>query len=135
VTAALSGFIAHYPDCFPPLIINISDGKATDGNPEVQANALKAIGSSDGNVLFFNAHLSSSPAVPIEFPANESELADPHAKLLFRMSSLLPDGLQNAARNEGFRVSPETRGFVFNADLISVIRFLDIGTKAAQSVR
>ena len=30
---------------------------------------------------------------------------------------------------------PQSRGFVFNADLVSVIRFLDIGTRVAQTVR
>jgi hypothetical protein len=51
------------------------------------------------------------------------------------MSSVLPPQLQEAARSEGFRVEPGTRGFVFNADLVSVIRFLDIGTRAAQVIR
>jgi hypothetical protein len=51
------------------------------------------------------------------------------------MSSVLPPPLQDAARGEGFRVEEGTRGFVFNADLVSVIRFLDIGTRVAQTVR
>ena len=33
------------------------------------------------------------------------------------------------ARQAGFRVTSSTRGFVFNADLASVVRFLDIGTR------
>jgi hypothetical protein len=32
-------------------------------------------------------------------------------------------------------VDAQCRGFVFNADLVSVLRFLDIGTRAAQAVR
>jgi hypothetical protein len=132
---ALEGFIAKFPDAFPPLVINISDGKATDGNPELPAALLRQLATSDGAVLFFNAHLSSLPARPIEFPARESELPDPEAQVLFRMSSILPPRLQDAARGEGFRVEEATRGFVFNADLVSVIRFLDIGTRVAQTVR
>ena len=51
------------------------------------------------------------------------------------MSSLLPEKIQAAAKSEGLQVSPATRGFVFNADLVSVIRFMDIGTKVATTVR
>lgn len=132
---ALTEFLAHYPNCFPPLVINISDGKATDGNPELPAHQLRNQASTDGNVLVFNAHLSSAPARPIEFPSSETELADPHAALLFRMSSVLPPKLREAARGEGFPVDDNSRGFVFNADLVSVIRFLDIGTRTTQNAR
>jgi hypothetical protein len=51
------------------------------------------------------------------------------------MSSVLPPSLQKAAKNEGFRIEATTRGFVFNADLVSVIRFLDIGTRVTQNLR
>jgi hypothetical protein len=128
-------FITSYTNCFPPLVINISDGKATDGNPELPAYKLKGLHSADGNVLFFNAHISALPARPVEYPADEKELPNVEAQVLFRMSSVLPPKLQEAARQEGFRIEEATRGFVFNADLVSVIRFLDIGTRAAQSLR
>jgi hypothetical protein len=123
-TQAMNEFIGRYPDSFPPLVINISDGKATDGNPELPAHKLRQLTTSDGHALMFNAHLSSAPARPIEFPSQESQLPDPAAAILFRMSSLLPPKLRDAAKSEGFRVDDQTRGFVFNADLVSVIRFL-----------
>jgi hypothetical protein len=132
-TQALTGFIEQYPESFPPLVINISDGKATDGNPEMPAYALRRLATADGNVQFFNAHLSSKPARPVEYPSRESELPDAKACVLFRMSSVLPPRLQEAARAEGFRVEAGSRGFVFNADLVSAIRFLDVGTRAVQS--
>jgi hypothetical protein len=134
-TTALEEFTALFPDAFPPLVINISDGKPTDGNPERPAAKLRNLATTDGNVLIFNAHLSSKAARPIEFPSQESELPDPDALILFKMSSILPPKLRDAALGEGFRVNENTRGFVFNADLVSVIRFLDIGTRAAQTVR
>jgi hypothetical protein len=133
--SAAGEFIKAFPHAFPPLVINISDGKATDGNPELPVYKLRELATSDGNVLVFNAHLSSTPARPIEYPSEESELPDAEACLLFRMSSVLPVKLREAAANEGFRVTDNTRGFVFNADLVSVTRFLEIGTRAAQTVR
>jgi hypothetical protein len=127
----LTDFIATYPDCFPPLVINLTDGKPTDANPLDAAVAVKALKSTDGNVLVFNAHLSSSPAPPVCFPSEEDALADKYAKLLFRMSSILPPKLMSAARDEGYAINGPARGFVFNADLVAVIRFLDIGTRVA----
>ena len=93
------------------------------------------LSSRDGNVLLFNAHLSDKQNQPIEFPADETRLPDDFAKLLFRISSELPPKLLEGAKGEGFSVTPHSRGFVFNADLLAVIRFLDIGTRVAQSVR
>jgi hypothetical protein len=131
----LQGFLAAHPGCYPPMVINITDGQPTDGDPQPAARGLQALASSDGKVLLFNAHLSDKRDRPIEFPAEESGLPDDFARLLFRLSSELPPKLLDAARTEGFPVKPQSRGFVFNADLVSVIRFLDIGTRVAQSVR
>jgi len=124
-------FIAVYPDCFPPLIINLTDGQPTDANPLDAAVALKGLKSTDGNVLFFNAHLSSTEAAAVCFPSDETGLPDKFARLLFRMSSILPPKLMSAARDEGFAITGPARGFVFNGDLVAVVRFLDIGTRVA----
>jgi len=134
-TKALAEFVRRFSDTFPPIVINISDGKATDGNPEAPATQLRKLSTTDGNVLLFNAHLSSSAAKPIEFPGAEDELPDLDACTLFRMSSPLPDKFRQAAGADGFRVQPTSRGFVFNADLVSVVRFLDVGTRVAHTVR
>jgi hypothetical protein len=132
---AISEFLARFPNCYPPLVMNITDGAATDGNPDAAAQAVRGLASSDGSVLLFNAHVSDKALRPIEFAGREEELPDAHAKSLFRMSSPLPAKLLDAAKAEGFVVSPQSRGFVFNADLVAVIRFMDIGTKVATSVR
>ncbi len=125
----VEGWIAEHPDCFPPIVINITDGESTDGNPLKAAEALKQLHSSDGDVLLFNVHLSSSRSSPFEFPGSESELPDQYAKQLFNMSSPLPEHIRGAAEQEGYAISENSRGFVFNADIVSVIRFLDIGTR------
>lgn len=125
----ISNWLINHPDCFPPVVINITDGEATDGDPAVPAQTLKQLAGSDGNVLLFNVHLSSHKASPIEFPDSEEPLPDEYARRLFRMSSNLPDYMRNFAQQEGFKVSENTRGFVFNADMVAVIRFLDIGTR------
>jgi hypothetical protein len=120
---------------YPPLVVNITDGMATDGDPLPAAQKLQKLGTKDGNLLLFNVHVSAKSDTPVEFPATEQGLPDEFAQLLFRMSSPLPDRLLQAARNEGYPARAGTRGFVFNADLVSVIRFLDLGTKVQQAVR
>jgi hypothetical protein len=127
--ALLAGFLVDHPDCFPPIVVNITDGKATDGNPLEAATRLRQLTSTDGNVLLFNLHLSEKVGERIEFPDSEATLIDNFAKLLFRMSSVLPAGMVQNAQQSGLGVSPLSRGFVFNADLDAVVRSLDIGTR------
>jgi len=134
-TGILTGFLVEHPDCFPPLVLNLTDGVASDGDPAPTAARLCGLSSTDGNVLLFNAHVSATQALAIEFPAVEDHLPDNFAKLLYRMSSPLPPRLFEAARADKFPVQSGARGFVFNADLVSVVRFLDIGTRVAQAVR
>jgi len=132
---SLEVFLVRYPGCYPPLVVNITDGMSTDGDPLPLAKSLCSLKSTDGNVLLFNAHISDLPANPVQFPSAKEGLPDDFAKLLFDMSSPLPPQLVEAARRAGFAGHPGSRGFVFNADLVSIIQFLDIGTKVAQGVR
>jgi len=122
-------FIEQHPNCFPPIVINITDGEATDGNPEPFAMSLRNLASTDGNVLLFNVHVSESGARPALFSSVEHGLPDAFGQMLFRMSSLLPPAMLQQARMAEFTVSEGARGFGFNADVVSVISFLDIGTR------
>ena len=128
-------FLGRYPGCYPPMVINITDGASTDGDPLPAARAVQDLASTDGNVLLFNAHVSANQAYPVAFPSTEDGLPDNFARLLFRMSSALPQRLQEAAQSDGFPAGANARGFVFNADLVSIIRFLDIGTRVSRGVR
>jgi hypothetical protein len=130
----VSEFLAWFPRCFPPLVLNITDGEA-NMDPEPAAAALRSLGSDDGNVLLFNLHVSSSPETPVQYPDGEQGLPDDFARRLFRMSSVLPPQARDAARREGLHVGESARGFVFNADLVSVVQFLDIGTRVDRNVR
>ena len=125
-------WLPRHQSSYPPTIINITDGASTDGDPETAAQALRQLSTTDGAVLLFNCHLSDHPARPIEFPDSESDLpADPFAKALFRMSSILPSTLVDAVKSERIPVNERSRGYVFNAELVTLIKFLDIGTRPA----
>jgi len=127
----LEGWVGIHPNSYPPIVINITDGEATDGDPLPEGERIKTLATSDGNVLFFNCHVSSLARSPMFYPDSEAGLPDQYAQLLFRMSSVLPPGLLAAAQAEGgFVVGAQAHGFVFNAELVDLIRFLDIGTRS-----
>jgi hypothetical protein len=128
---ALAAWVDDHRSAFPPVVFNITDGEATDGDPTAAAAELRSLGTDDGTALLFNVHLSERRAPAVEFPANDELLPDSFARRLFGMSSTLPPHLQTAARQEGYAVEDGTRGFVFNADAAAVIQFLDIGTRPA----
>jgi hypothetical protein len=126
----LETWVGAHQESFPPIVINITDGESTDGNPSPAADALKALATQDGNLLLFNMYLSAQGKL-VEFPANDAGLSDVYAKKLFSISSELPSYMREIAQQEGFPVEFGSRGFVANADMVSIIRFLDIGTRAS----
>jgi hypothetical protein len=125
----LAAWLPSHQNSYPPIVINITDGESTDGDPTAAAQAIRNGATADGAVLLFNIHISGHSASPITFPDNEGVLPNDEAKLLFRMSSILPENLRTSARAEGHLVGESARGFAFNADLTQLIQFLDIGTR------
>ncbi len=128
--AMVRTWIDVHPSSFPPIVINITDGEATDGDPLRYAQQLRSFATDDGETLLFNVHLSSSEEPPLMLPDSLELLPrDAYAFQLFQMSSTLPFTMRAAAEQEGYRVSLDTRGFVFNADPVALVRFLEIGTR------
>ena len=130
-TAAVARFAATYPEAFPPIVLNLTDGKPSDGIPLDAARALRHVKTADGRTLMFNLLLSADPGLPTYFLHDEQLITDTYSRLLYRMSSVLPPRMWDAARGDGFDVQPEARGVVFNADPLAIVRFLDIGTRVA----
>jgi hypothetical protein len=130
-TRVVREWVRFHPRSFPPIVINITDGEATDGDPSRFAQHLREYGTEDGEALLFNVHLSSSSRPAVEFPDTIDGLPDEYARTLFQMSSELPFSMRSAAEAEGFATSLETRGFIFNADPAALTRFLEIGTRPA----
>ena len=96
-----------HPASYPPTVLHVTDGESTDGDPEEIATHLTQIRTNDGESLMFNIHVSSLGADPIRFPSSTSGLPDNYAKLLFRMSSQLPEHLIRLAREKGNAVGVE----------------------------
>jgi hypothetical protein len=131
----LAQWIQQHPNSFPPIVVHISDGESQDGDPIAYAEAIRGLGTNDGNVLLFNCHLSMTPSQQILFPSTPDGLPDQLAHVLFHMSSILPEVFYRNALTEGLQLSPGARGMAFNADLVVLVKFLDMGTRAAVQLR
>lgn len=134
----IESWVSEHADSFPPIVINVSDGAASDGDPEPEALRLTSLQTNDGNVLLFNVHLSEvASSTLIQYPDSEDRLPqdDDYAKTMFRMSSLLPESSRNQASSFDLPVSEGSRGYVFNADAVALVQFLDIGTRAASNLQ
>lgn len=128
-------FVDQYPNCFPPMIMNVTDGDSTDGNPSDEAENIKRIQSTNGNTLLFNVHVSSTNAPSIIFPNGENSLSDPYAKMLFRMSSQLPLKMRQTSKELRYDIADGARGFAFNADLTCLTSLLEIGTRGQTTAK
>jgi len=118
-----------HADNYPPVVINVTDGMATDvkdtSNPVelIQAAGnLKQVRTNDGETLLFNCHVTDKSDSPVEFPVNEAGIPnDPFARMLFSVSSVIPDtALQNIQNATGTALPQGSRGFIFNGDAGSV---------------
>lgn len=124
-------FIRDNPDSFPPVVINITDGEPNDfQTATLKAETLKQLRTSDGNLILLNAHISSQSGLKLELPNTKDAIqGNNYAEFLFNISSVLPDTLANNARSSGFNVQVGSRGFVFNAEAETLVRFLNFGSK------
>ena len=121
-------------DCYPPTIINITDGEFNGASEETvlqQANELKSMFTNDGNVILFNIHFTADKSADeVVCPIDASELkGDRYAETLFRMSSLLPERYNADIEkylNDGRQGRHVAMGV--NADATTLIKLMDIGT-------
>ena len=127
----IADWIARHPDSFPPVVIHVTDGESTDGDPRVWAQRLQSLSTTDGNVLVLNLSLSAKSGSPVVFPSEAGVLPKGYARTLFEMSSVLPGFMVDLAAGQGISAQHGARGFVHNADIATVPSFFQIGTATA----
>lgn len=132
----ISTWLNEHPDCFPPVVINITDGESTDGDPLNEMRNLTNKTSSDGNVILYNVHTSTRTNNFISFCGAEITLPDQYAELLFNGASILPDYMKKVAREEyQLSVAEDAKAFVLNGDIELIVTAIDIGTRPANLLR
>ena len=128
------GTLFHEKDCYPPTIINITDGWFNGASKEYvlqQANELKSMFTNDGNVILFNIHfVEGKSADEVVCPIDISELkGNRYAESLFNMSSLLPERYNaDISRCLNDNRYGRHRAMGVNADATTLIKLMDIGT-------
>ena len=124
----------HDKDCYPPTIINITDGEFNGATTEYvlqQANELKSMFTNDGNVILFNIHISANKAVCVTCPASKDEVSfSSLATTMYEMSSLLPMRYSDRIADLRKDGTPNNRytAMSINADMSTLIQLMDIGT-------
>lgn len=124
----------HEKDCYPPTIINITDGEFNGATKEYvlqQANELKSMFTNDGNVILFNIHISANKAVCVTCPASKDEVSfSSLATTMYEMSSLLPMRYSDRIADLRGDGTPNNRytAMSVNADMSTLIQLMDIGT-------
>ncbi len=130
----VASWCRKHPDSFPPIVINITDGEATDASDEKirrLAERITSTATNDGNTLLMNIHLASqydTPTESLRFPTETTTLPiNRHSQLLYDTASTLPS-LYNATLRELRGEEPPFRAVCYNATLDDLVGLLAIGS-------
>lgn len=120
-------------ESFPPIVINITDGEATDAGEDKlidSAERIKALSTRDGNALLFNIHLAGNECERVvSFPGKGDTLPFiPYARLLWEMSSILPECYDPLIIPSHPGSSPPFRAMGYNCSMEELYGMLAIGT-------
>jgi hypothetical protein len=101
-------------DCPAPLVCHLTDGYYNGADPKPLVERIKRLSVPDGDVLVENIFVTSTGPHIADVRAwpgisSEDELADPYARDLFHMSSLIPDSYLNVMREFGYKLEPGAR--------------------------
>ncbi len=124
----------HDQDCYPPTVINITDGEFNGTTKEHMldlANEIKSMFTNDGNVILFNIHITPDNAPALTFPVEKAELhSNSYGITLCEMSSLLPLRYNQpiSAIRKDRNTTDRHFGMAVNADMSTLIQLMDIGT-------
>lgn len=130
--------------CFPPVVINITDGEMSDATEREMVNAsqkIKRLATENGNVLFFTVHLSSQKELtPIIFPSSHEQLPGiKKIKLMYDMSSDLPkafhESIIGAMPEVDLNSLENAKAMCYNTPIDSLTRILEIGSMSKSRIR
>jgi hypothetical protein len=126
-----SEWASVHPDSFPPVVINVTAGLATDSPYEgaslrAWAKRLTSIATGDGPALLFNAILCQGGETGKLFPASDSGLTEAECEL-FGVSSVLPEFMiETTASYRKVSIPAGARGFALSAGSLALDKFLAV---------
>lgn len=128
-------------ESFPPVIINITDGEASDcDDNELRdiCSQIKRIATDDGNVLLINIHISTDNTLPATIFPMPDELTGGgrYLKLLAECSSVMPSAFDNPIREiKGQGATPPFFGMGYNASIIELLSIVNIGSRSVTNMQ
>lgn len=137
-TLAEDWIAAHDSNCYPPTIINVTDGEyfgISEEDMTQLANDVKTMQTNDGNAIFMNIHITpNAHGVDdmVYLPSEKRSVENNKYSIrLFELSSLLPKAYnQMIAQILNKQVNDDTRyvGMAVNLDANRLIQMLNVGT-------
>ena len=129
----------HKNDCYPPTIINITDGEYNGvGDAEMMqlSNQVKSMHTNDGNVLLFNIHIVPGDPDSVAFPTQTDDLNDNEYGIkLFNMSSLLPLNYNDLITQIfGYQNNERCRAMGVNTGMERLVKMMKIGTLSSSMI-
>lgn len=106
------------PDSFPPIVLNVTSGASTDGDPRSTAFRVQQVANRRGTAFLFNYHLLHWLDKTTLFPTTHDELPDSYfVRLLFDISSPLPPNAYKVLPEMPIPLRNHARGYVLNEDI------------------
>lgn len=127
-------------DSFPPMVFNITDGEFSDCNESEMddiTRKIRSLGTTDGNVLLLNVHLSDGSGPALIFPTpDEIPTAGRNAERMAGWSSLMPEAFEKLIGDyRGGRVRPPFIGMSYNAPITELLNILNIGSISVNTIQ
>ena len=126
----------EWPENFPPVVFNITDGLAMD--PFLTAELARKVmdfRTTDGNVLVYNVHIANDGPEVVLAHDRSAFSQDRSAEFLFSISSPLPENLFPTAASQGFSPQPQARCFAHNVRETALPVILEFGTLGSSADR
>lgn len=130
----LRSWCRRHPADYAPLVINISDGEASDITAEelvTLAERLKEIGTTRGTTLFMNTHIDNLASTPsVKFPSGDEPLPPlRHTRLLHQLSSDMPNQCNDAlVEMKGAGHTPPFKALCYNCGGEEIVGLLHINS-------
>lgn len=128
-------------DSFPPVVIHITDGEASDCDDRELidiCSQIKQTATNDGNTLLLNIHISTNEQLPAKvFPMpDEMALANHYARTLADCSSIMPEPFNEPiCALKGMTATPPFIGMGYNASIIELLSIINIGSRSATNMQ
>ena len=128
-------------ESFPPIVIHITDGEASDCDLNELIDIcgqIKQQATADGNVLLLNIHLATNSHLPAKvFPMPDEIIgAGPYATTLAECSSIMPNVFNEAIyRLKGNMAMPPFIGMGYNTSIIELLSIINIGSRSVSNMQ